>query len=245
MESTARYSRPQSLREALSLLESPSAAVIGGGTRFRARDGSAYVEVVDLQALGLDTISRRGDGTLTIGAVTRLQQLADCDEAPPVVREAARREAPSTLRAQASIGGCVATAAWDSELLAALLAYGARVELASEKGTTEVTLEALLARLPLASGEVITAVSLDTRGSAAVARTARTPSDRPIVAAVARRLDGVWRLALTGVAATPVLVEPGATDRLAPPGDFRGSSEYRRALAAVLSARALAAVEES
>ena len=242
MVGTAQYWRPQSLAEAFSLLESPTAAVIGGGTSFNARAGGDAGEVVDLQALGLDMIARRADGTLAIGATTRLQEIVDSDEVPPVVREAARRQAPSTLRAQATIGGCVAGAEFDSELLAALLAYGAHVEVSRRDGKSEIALEVLFARLPLEHGEVITSVSLDTRGTAHLARTARTSADRAIVAVVARNLDGERRLALAGVAATPVVVEPQSIERLTPPGDFRGSSGYRLHLAAVLSARALAAV---
>ena len=51
------------------------------------------------------------------------------------------------------------------------------------------------------------------------------------------------RPGFAGVAAAPVLV-PGlaAIARLDPPGDFRGSGEYRRAVAAVLAARALEAI---
>jgi CO/xanthine dehydrogenase FAD-binding subunit len=44
-------------------------------------------------------------------------------------------------------------------------------------------------------------------------------------------------LALTGVAATPILVEPGDLAHLDPPGDFRGSSRYRRELAGILAKR--------
>jgi len=36
-----------------------------------------------------------------------------------------------------------------------------------------------------------------------------------------------------------VLVDAAAVGDLDPPGDFRGSGEYRRALAAVLASRAL------
>ena len=50
-------------------------------------------------------------------------------------------------------------------------------------------------------------------------------------------MDHGRRVALTGVARTPVLVEQG--DELDPIADFRGSSEYRRALAEVLLARAV------
>jgi CO/xanthine dehydrogenase FAD-binding subunit len=52
--------------------------------------------------------------------------------------------------------------------------------------------------------------------------------------------DGRRRLALAGVASTPVLAEE--TDELDPPGDFRGSGEYRRALAGVLVSRAIEGV---
>jgi len=95
---------------------------------------------------------------------------------------------------------------------------------------------------PAALGQrIIVALTVGTGGAASVARTARTPADRAIVAAVARRdMRGVLRVALTGVAATPVLLD--ARKDLDPPGDYRGSSEYRRALAATLSARVLEAI---
>ena len=85
---------------------------------------------------------------------------------------------------------------------------------------------------------IVTAVTIETTGSSVVARAGRTRADRAIVAAAARiGADGERRLALSGMAATPLLVE--GTDELDPPGDFRGSSEYRRALAEVLVARAV------
>ena len=62
----------------------------------------------------------------------------------------------------------------------------------------------------------------------------------PSSSAWARLSDEGRRLALTGVAPTPVLVQPD--DVLDPAGDFRGSSDYRRALADVLLARAVEAI---
>ena len=64
--------------------------------------------------------------------------------------------------------------------------------------------------------------------------------DRAIVAAFARTTPDGRRVALTGVAATPVLVQPD--DELHPAGDFRGSSEYRRVLADVLMTRVVEAI---
>ncbi|HXZ83099.1 MAG TPA: FAD binding domain-containing protein [Acidimicrobiales bacterium] len=253
--STSWYRRPHAIAEALALLARPANVVLAGGTSLNARPGADEFALVDLQALGLEGIARHGDDELVIGAMTTLQQIADHEAVPPVVREAARRELPSTLRAQATLGGCVATAEYDCELLATLLAYDAVVRLATPAAESEVRLEDLFGRRPLARGEIITALSIDPRGNGAAARTGRTPADRPIVAAVVRELDGERRLALAGVAATPLLVAVAATTadgaaeveialhRLAPPGDFRGSSEYRSHLAAVLGARALEAVQ--
>jgi CO/xanthine dehydrogenase FAD-binding subunit len=161
---------------------------------------------------------------------------------PAVVREAARRERPSTLRAQATLGGCVAAREADSELLAALLAHDAVLSIAGAPG--RLALARFLAGRPPSGAGIIVGMTIETSGTASAARVGRTPADRPIVAAVARAgEDGQRRLALAGVAAAPVLV-PGlaAITGLDPPGDFRGSGGYRRAVAAVLAARALEAI---
>jgi len=96
----------------------------------------------------------------------------------------------------------------------------------------------------------------------------RTPADAPIVAAVAV-VDGApdggpvreARLALTGVWSAPVgladatkllvggpldadriqQVTAAIEDEVAPPDDFYGSADYRRAMAGVLTRRALQA----
>ena len=60
------------------------------------------------------------------------------------------------------------------------------------------------------------------------------------MAALGRRAPDGIRLALTGVAPRPVLVDADEpTAGLDPPADFRGSSEYRLELAVTLSARVL------
>jgi CO/xanthine dehydrogenase FAD-binding subunit len=65
---------------------------------------------------------------------------------------------------------------------------------------------------------------------------ARTPSDRPVVAAYATAGSAGDRVALCGVGPRPLL----AGRPLNPPSDFRGSAEYRLAMAEVVAARALA-----
>jgi probable selenate reductase FAD-binding subunit len=240
------YRRPASLEEALAVLESsPGAVVLGGGTRLSADPAPGPVEVVDLQALRLDRIRTTGNATARIGAMATLQQVADSPALPAVLREAARRERPSTLRSQATLGGCVAAREGDSELLATLLAHDAVVSIADRGGTARSELAEFLAGGPLDRARIITDVTVRTCGAASAARTARTRADRPIVAAVARiTATGERRLALAGVAATPVMAgeRAGWADDLDPPGDFRGSGEYRRALAVVLASRAMGAI---
>ena len=231
MKRISAYSRPESIGEAFACLDGPEAVLIGGGTKLNGRTSSEPMSVVDLQVAGLDGIERLDAGTLRIGATTTLHQLVDGEDVPAVVREAARRELPSTLRAQSTLGGAVVSADRESELLAALLVHDAVVFVARPGGTDKMGLEALLAHLTLVSHDIVTAVAIDTAGTASVARVARTQADKPIVVAAVRvGADGRRRLALAGAASTPVLVEE--EDELDPPGDFRGSGEYRRAMAA-------------
>lgn len=228
------YHRPETLAEAISLLESGDAAVLAGGTTLVAAGGPQTV--VDLQDLGLDAITLDGD-RVSIGAMVRLRDLVESDLVPALLRDLARREAPNTIRNAATVGGTVAAADPESELIAGLLAHDAELTLAAPDGTTSLSLGAYLQDHP--SG-IITEVSVESGGAVAAARTGRTPADRPIVAAVARRsADGKVRLALTGVATAPLLIDPADIDDLTPPEDFRGSAEYRRHLAAVLADRAV------
>jgi CO/xanthine dehydrogenase FAD-binding subunit len=110
-------------------------------------------------------------------------------------------------------------------------------------GTARVDLADLLDE-GVPAGAIVTSLEVDAEAAGdqdtAVAVTGRTPADVPIVAAVARRSPTGIRLALTGVADHPRLVDPDhPTGDLTPLGDFRGSGEYRVHLASVLSTRVL------
>ena len=237
------YHRPANLDEALDLLNRPgvSSMVIGGGTDLAAQQIEEQVEVIDLQAACSKEVSER-DGRVTIGAMVRLQDLIDDGQTPALLRDLARREGPNTLRNAATIGGTVAAADSESELVAGLLVHDATVAVAGLDGETSVRLEELLANRELAEDRIIVSVTVEGGGVAAAARTGRTPADTSIVAAVGRATVGRTLFALTGVAATPVLVTPAEVPNLQPPADFRGSSEYRRVLAATLIDRVLAEI---
>jgi CO/xanthine dehydrogenase FAD-binding subunit len=148
--------------------------------------------------------------------------------------------------------------------VAALLALGATVTAEGDDGPAEITLEAMLQD----GGGNLSAVHVPPVGTdvrVGEATVARTPAEAPIVAAFAALefADGVVRqvrVALSGVwpeparlAASSALLPGGPLDlarieavaaavaeEVAPKGDFLGSEEYRRAMAGVLTRRALA-----
>jgi probable selenate reductase FAD-binding subunit len=225
------YHRPASLEQAAELLDG-TRVVLAGGTTIRHDGGADPVEVVDLQDLGLDGVATAGE-RLEIGAMVTLQALADDQGVPELIRTTARAELPSTLRSRATVGGTIAAGGSDSLLLAALLVHDALVDLSD--GTSRDLRTVLADRVERT--ELIVGVRVDTGGTTAIATTGRTPADTPIVAAAGREAHDHLHVALCGVAHTPLLVDPADLDHLDPPDDFRGSPEYRRHLAGVLSAR--------
>ncbi|MEN8040530.1 MAG: FAD binding domain-containing protein [Actinomycetota bacterium] len=237
-----RYERPKMMDEALGLLTNPDAVILAGGTVLNASSDRAPVTAVDLQGLGLSGIEAI-DGGVRVGAMATLQDLADSDLVPPVLRELAHHEAPNTIRNAATVGGTIAAADSLNHLLAGLLAFEASANIARVDSTTTHSVEETLAHPALLAGGIITDISIPTGGTAVSDRTGRTPMDTPIVAAVAHRdATGETRLAMTGVGSTPLLVDPEHLEELDPPADFRGSSAYRSQLAQVLAGRVLDAV---
>jgi len=187
-----------------------------------------------------------------------------------IVSQAARNSAGSVLRNQSTIGGTVATADGASELLVALLACDAQVSGYLPQHTELPLSEFLIQRDGLleAAG-LITEVHLNRptgQTAAALERVARTPADSAIVCAavVLTQADGICvraGLAVGGVGPLPLrlseleqlligqrldddtvqVVMQGSPLQLEPPGDFRGSPEYRKRMADVLTRRALQA----
>lgn len=238
LTSTIEYQRPATLQDAIALLSRPGSVVLAGGTAVNAGPRPAASLLVDLQGLGLDGVTAPAGGSILIGATTRLSDVAASALVPSWLADLARKELPSSLRTLATVGGTVVAGGWQSALVAGLLACDAVVTVAGADGTDDVDLPVLLAEPGRRRSRIITAIHLDVSGSASVHATARTSADRPIVACVVRRSPTGDRVAMSGVADTAVVVDD--VEHLAPPGDFRGSSEYRHHLARVLQARALA-----
>lgn len=236
------YKRPNTVGEALELLANGDAAIVAGGTVVNAATHRTPIVAIDLQAIGLTSIETE-DEVVRVGAMTTLRDLVDSEAVPAVLRDLAHRNAPNTIRNVATIGGTIAAAHPLNELLAGLLAFGASVEIVNTNSTTTHPVKDVLADPELLVGAIITHVTIPTTGTAASARTARTPMDKPIVAAVAHSdATGALQLAMTGVGSTPLLVNPDNIGRLDPPSDFRGSTDYRIELAEVLARRVIATV---
>lgn len=244
MSQLKAYHRPTTINDALQLLAQPSirSAVVAGGTYIVPHLGETVEAVIDLQALGLTELAADSQ-SLTAGAMVTLQTLVNSDATPSLLRESALYEGPNTFRHMGTIGGSIISANKESEFVAALLVFEAQITLQTLSGSRTLALADFLKDIPSAlAGGLITAVSIATGGKTASARVARTPLDSPIVAALARRsADGSTRLALCGVANMPVLIDPASNIKAAvnPPADFRGSTEYRRQMAATLSRRVL------
>jgi CO/xanthine dehydrogenase FAD-binding subunit len=239
------YHRPRTLDEAVTLLAQRDRRLLplGGGTKLVGLlelgalpgvDG-----VVDLQDLGLAEIRREGE-MLCLGAMATLSAVVEHavggSLADGLLRRAAQGEGPVNLRNAATVGGVVAAAEYDSEFYTALLALDARVTV--RDGHRRSTLA--LAQFGPPKGLVVEVCIAPGARRGGAARVARTPADRPIVAAYATVGDAGERVALCGVAARPVM----AGAELVPPSDFKGSAEYRQAMAAVVAARALAEAKE-
>ncbi len=244
MSKISKYHRPDDINEALELLSRSqvTTAILAGGTQLVPELASTFDEVVDLQAIGLNEINYTGQG-VTLGAMVHLQDIVDNEQIARLLRDLAKREGPNTLRHAATVGGVIASADIESELLAAFLVCDANIEIQTSQETKQIPLSEFLRDVSSQlAGGIITSVTLSTLGDTASDRVARTPADRPIVAAVARKgPENVIQLALCGVANTPILVNAETDIKAAvnPPDDFRGSREYRRQMAATLSRRVL------
>ena len=244
------YHRPRSAAEAIALLARSEARLVflAGGTllvgELETRTAHGVTGVVDLRETGLDKINRRED-VVSVGAMCTFSMVAAhpvlSELADGLLKRAAYGEGPLNLRNAATVGGVVACAEYDSELYAALLALDAAVTL--------YTLEGMKQTLPLRKssidGGLIAEVTLSmAKRHGGAARIARTPSDRPIVAAYAAAPfdgDANPEVAICGVGPRPLMA--GAP--LDPPDDFKGSAEYRLAMSEIVSQRALAQLEKA
>jgi CO/xanthine dehydrogenase FAD-binding subunit len=201
----------------------------------------------------------------TVDVDSPLQAVLDDSACPPLLAPALTGVLAWQTRNETTVRRALMATRVAPQFVAALLALGATVTLDRVDGRLELELQALLHDGGVREASIVRVnVSDGTRWGEA--RVSRTPTDEPIVAAfaVVEMAHGTVRearVALTGawreparLADAPNRLVGGPLDEAniavvgaavcaeaAPVGDFRGSEDYRRAMAGVMARRALTA----
>jgi probable selenate reductase FAD-binding subunit len=241
------YHRPQTLDEALELLTQPNTVPLGGGTLLSTLKADS-VKVVDLQALGLNTVKKQGNN-LEIGATVTLQQLLEDKNSPGALKPALKLEAPLNIRNTATVAGTLVSCDGRSTFASMLLALDAKITIVNNKSVV-VNLGDFL---PLRPRGLITLITFPLNVKTAFETVARTPADKPIVcAALAQWNSGRTRLALGGFGKSPMLamdgteaegLESAARNAFHEATDEWASAEYRSDVAATLAKRCLTGLQ--
>jgi len=244
------YHRPNTLDEALTLLAHPNRVPLGGGTLL-SHSTADPVEVVDLQALRLDTIQKSGNN-LVIGATVTLQQLLESADCPAALKSALRLETPLNIRTAATVAGTLVSGDGRSTFATVMLALDAKLELTQiDNSKIENRISNIGDFLPVRDlkGSLITNVSIPLNVKLAFDHVSRTPADKPIVCvALARWNSGRTRLTLGGYGKNPLLamdgtesegIETAARNAFHEATDDYASAEYRMDAASTLAGRCL------
>ena len=238
------YHRPQTLDEALTLLTQPNTLPLGGGTLL-SKTTTDSVAVVDLQALGLDSLRASGND-LQIGATCTLQSLLESGNCPAALKTAIKLEAPLNIRNTATVAGTLVASDGRSPFAAMLLAMDAKLEINVNRQASTVNCGEYLLTRPIG---LITSIIVPLNVKTGFEFVSKTPADKPVVcAALAQWNSGRTRLSLGGYGKTPLLAMDGtesdgldtaAKNAYHEANDEWASAEYRMDVAATLAKRAL------
>ena len=275
--------QPRSVDEAVELLakHGDEARPIGGGTTLiilMKQRALHYPYLVDLQSIpGLDRISRESDG-VRIGALATHRSV----ELSPMIRQAfpALAEAFSKIgnvrvRQTASVGGNLAHADYRLDPPPPLLVLGTMVNATGRNGSRTIPIKDFFRGLyetALESGELIVDVKIPfmppDSNAVYLRYSSLSGNDWPClgVAALAIRQNGrcqELRLALGGVAATPLLIErlelvkdqslddsvidkllDVVDEQISPSSDMRGSEWYKRKMVRVFVKKAILQLDD-
>jgi len=243
------YHAPDSVEEACDLLGSlEEAKVLAGGQslipllNFRLARPQHLVDINRIRAL--EGIYER-DGGVAVQALARQAAVEDSElvaRACPLLSDAVRLVAHRVIRNRGTVCGSIAHADPASEIPAVLLALGGSVVARSSRGERAIPAGQLfngVFETSLAPDELLVEAWFPASGGKhAILEESRRHGDFAL-AGVVRAGD---RLALFGVAATPVLADRSDPTRgLQPSGDLEATPDFRLHLVRVLTEKAFAA----
>src|SRR5687767_9241310 len=252
------YHKPKTLAEALTLLSQPNTLPLGGGTLL-SKPQADPVEVVDLQAIGLDSIKKSGNN-LEVGATVTLQHMLESEHCPDALKSALKLEAPLNLRNAATVAGTLVSCDGRSTFVTIMLALDAKINIVNREsgigngnssGSQVPTPASQIVNigefLPLRPRGLITSITIPLNVKLAFDYVSRTPADKPIVcAALVQWNSGRTRLVLGGYGKSPMLAMDGteaeglqtaARNAFHEATDEYASAEYRMDVASTLAKR--------
>jgi carbon-monoxide dehydrogenase medium subunit len=256
------YVKPQSLAEALELLERPGAKALAGGQslipalNMRLSSPELLVDITGLSALKTITLEQ---AVLRIGALVTHARLGRSEEVRrhvPLLAEAVPHIAHPAIRNRGTLGGSVALADPAAEYPACLVALNASIIVQGRQGERIVPAEKFfkgLFEVDLRPGELVTAVEVRAQlkdERSAFFELARRHGDYAIIGLAACRAKGGNRFVFFGAGPTPVLAKQASAQGdlkaakaalaqdLNPPADIYNSPATKRHLAGVLLERA-------
>ncbi len=254
------YAAPQSVADALGLLEREDAIALAGGQslvpmlNFRLARPAL---LVDLNPLAELAYLQRSDGTLRTGALTRqatLERSELIESEWPLLGQAVRTVAHPAIRSRGTVGGSVAHADPRAELPVALTALEARFHLRSSRGERslsasdffrgplmtaredhELLIEIEVPALPEGAGTAFVERA-NTHGNFAIAGVAvvLVPGEHAAIA-----LLGAEPVPVRAVGAERALVAGASAAEAAELAGASAQDEYRRALLTALVRRAI------
>jgi carbon-monoxide dehydrogenase medium subunit len=211
------YAAPNSLEEALGLLQDPEAKILAGGhsllplMKLRLAQPSLLVDLGRIPGLAY---IRREDGVLAIGAMTTYRDIErsdDVHQAAPVLAEATHEVGDPQVRAKGTLAGALAHADPAGDLPAVALALGGSIRAVGSGGERDLDLDSFFVDMlttALQEKEIIREVRL--RAQPAGAGAAYQKFDQPAshyaltgVCAVVTLSNGAIasaRIGVTGVA---------------------------------------------
>ena len=219
--------RPQTAAEAVEIryAKPDTTAYLAGGTDDLRLGGAAEgKELIDINALGFDTIEEK-DGKLYIGARVTLQQLVGSDLVPAFIREAAKFCSSFAKRNSATVGGNLALRRDDSYLAAAFCAAEAKLIALSAKGEKE---ESVYDYLKGDCKCLLEYIVIDKDREGWVKRFGNTSASHATL--IAAESKGVYALSVKGSALASGNA-PDLYETMEFCDDLTGSAEYKKYLA--------------